>query len=222
MYVLESVSADPQGGYVDKGKIYDATTDKWAIDGTVLTYRAKLYFIWSGWPGDKGDFPQNLYIAPMSNPWTISGPRVLLSEPTYLWETSGAAINEGPQVLTRQERIFIIYSANASWKPDYGLGQLSLVGSDPLTAKNWLKHPEPVFEQADTGIYGPGHASFIKSPDGKEDWIIYHAKKNASDNWEREIRTQQFSWHNDGTPNFGKPVPDGITLEVPSGEYHNS
>ncbi|MDB6059849.1 MAG: Extracellular exo-alpha-(1-_5)-L-arabinofuranosidase precursor [Verrucomicrobiales bacterium] len=33
------------------GKIYDATTDRWAIDGTVLEAdNGALYFIWSGWP----------------------------------------------------------------------------------------------------------------------------------------------------------------------------
>ena len=25
------------------------------------------------------------------------------------------------------------------------------------------------------GVFGPGHNSFVKSPDGREDWIVYHA-----------------------------------------------
>ena len=69
------------------GKVYDSTTDRWAIDGTVLEAdNGALYFIWSGWPGSV-DGLQNLYIAPMSNPWTISGPRVLLSTPQLSWES---------------------------------------------------------------------------------------------------------------------------------------
>jgi GH43 family beta-xylosidase len=51
MYVLEGTSQDPQGKYVFKGKIADST-DKWAIDGTMLTRaNGSKYFIWSGWEG---------------------------------------------------------------------------------------------------------------------------------------------------------------------------
>ena len=70
-----------------------------------------LYFIWSGWPG-KTDGLQNLYIAPMSNPWTLSGPRVLLSTPDLPWESW---IQEGPVALQRGGKAFVIYAANLSW-----------------------------------------------------------------------------------------------------------
>jgi len=53
------------------------------IDGTVFEM-AKLYFIWSGWP-EATDGAQNLYIAPMSNPWKINGERLCLSQPDHDW-----------------------------------------------------------------------------------------------------------------------------------------
>lgn len=73
MYVLESEGADPLGTYFFKGKIA-AATDRWAIDGTVWEPGdGKRYFLWSGW--DEGhDVQQNLYIAPMINPWTLKAP----------------------------------------------------------------------------------------------------------------------------------------------------
>ena len=44
-------------------------------DGAVIQKDdGSLYFVWSGWPGTT-DGQQNLYIAPMSNPYTISGER---------------------------------------------------------------------------------------------------------------------------------------------------
>lgn len=118
MYVVESDS--PQGNFIFKGKIA-AKPDKWAIDGTVLDDgKGHLYFVWSGWEGDT-NYRQDIYVAPMSNPWTISGERVRISMPTYDWEKVGTSkyvpggINEGPEAFVRNGKIFIVYSASASW-----------------------------------------------------------------------------------------------------------
>ena len=217
MYVLESDNIDPQGHYVLVGKIADSS-DCWAIDGTILEYNDRLYFIWSGWEG-KVNVQQNLYIAPMSNPWTISGDRVLISEPEYEWEKVGRPlVNEGPEILKKNDKIHIIYSASGSWTDDYCLGQLTFTGGDILSRASWIKKPEPVFSKTET-VFGPGHASFVKSPDGREDWIVYHAAKYKGGGWDRDVRMQKFGWNNDDSPNFGAPVSAGVLLEVPSGSY---
>ncbi|SDN09189.1 Beta-xylosidase, GH43 family [Fictibacillus solisalsi] len=224
MYVLESEGSDPFGKYsypkgTHLGKISDPS-DKWAIDGTVLEYKNKRYFVWSGWEGDE-NVSQQIYIAPMKNPWTISGDRVELSRPALPWEKNGTPlINEGPQILkNKQGDVFIVYSASGSWTDDYCLGMLKLTAKDPLKAENWSKNPEPVFKSSPAdNVYGPGHNSFVKSPDGKEDWIVYHAAKFKGAGWNRNVRMQKFSWNADGTPNFGTPVPADTLLRAPSGE----
>nr|WP_240731501.1 family 43 glycosylhydrolase [Hymenobacter radiodurans] len=67
-------------------------------------------------------------------------------------------------------------------------------------------------------VYGPGHNSFTKSPDGKQDWIVYHAKDAATGKCEqRSSRMQPFTWNTDGTPNFGAPVSTKKPLPRPSG-----
>lgn len=113
--------------------------DVWAIDGTVLNYgNGRMYFIWSGWPKIDSEFPQNLYIAPMSDPETISGPRVLINEPTLPWQTIAAPILEGPQVIQHAGRTFIVYSCSGSWTADYQLGFMGIDElKDPLIAANW-------------------------------------------------------------------------------------
>ncbi|WP_084821932.1 family 43 glycosylhydrolase [Bacillus sp. SA1-12] len=224
MYVLESEGSDPFGPYhhpegTDFGKITDPS-DKWAIDGTILEYKNELYFVWSGWEGDV-NVSQHLYIAPLENPWTISGERVEISRPELSWEKNGfPLINEGPQILkNKQGKVFIVYSASGSWTDDYCLGMLTLNGKDPLNPDSWAKNPTPVFEKNPAlGVYGPGHNSFVKSPDGKEDWIVYHAAKFKGAGWNRNVRMQKFSWNEDGTPNFGVPVAADTLLRVPSGE----
>ena len=84
---------------------------------------------------------------------------------------------------------------------------------------SWKKVQSPVFQQA-AGIYGPAHNGFFKSPDGSEDWIVYHANSNAADGcWTRgTTRVRRFDWNADGTPNFGTPLPLAADVRVPSGE----
>ncbi len=208
MYVLKSTSDDPQGVYSDKGKIA-AHTDRWAIDGSVIQKSdGSLFFIWSGWanamPG-----PQNIYIAPMINPWTISGERTLISSPVNFWEKVGWAVNEAPVALQNGGKTFIIYSASGGSTPDYCLGMLTNVDGSFLTPSSWKKSQGCVFAKTNT-IFGPGHNSFVKSPDQKEDWIIYHARNSAVHSWSgRTTRAQKFSWRADGTPEFGTPKLGG-------------
>lgn len=214
MYVLEGTSQNPQAPFIMKGKITDSK-DRWAIDGTVLeTADQNVYFIWSGWEGAE-NVQQNLYIAPMSDPWTISGERVCLSKPGHEWETHGnPLINEGPEVLKNGDKVFIIYSASGSWTDEYCLGQITLIGENVLDPASWEKKAEPVFTRTDT-VFGPGHASFVKSENGKEDWIVYHSAKHSGAGWNRQVCIQPFTWNIDGSPNFGRPVLTNVSIPIP-------
>ncbi|MBO9618066.1 MAG: glycoside hydrolase family 43 protein [Niabella sp.] len=228
MYVLENSAADPmKGEWVFKGKVA-APGDKWAIDGDVLEYKKQLYMIWSGWADNKNG-QQNIYIAKMSNPWTIDGERVLISQPEYDWERHGhlkgetpeeVHVNEGPQFLVHGSRIFIVYSASGCWTDFYCLGMLAAKNDkDLLTPANWIKSKEPVFKAApEKGVFAPGHNSFFKSPDGKEDWILYHANAAPGQGCggHRSPRAQRFNWNKDGTPDFGEPVAAGEPLPEPA------
>lgn len=222
MFAAESVATGPDFSFVSKGKVFDATTDRWAIDGTVLEADdGALYFIWSGWPGAV-DGLQNLYIAPMTNPWTISGSRVLLSTPGLAWESW---IQEGPAVLKRNGKVFLVYAANRSWTDSECLGMLVNSDGNFLNPASWTKLPQPVFETvtgAGGSVYGPGHCSFMRSLDGSEDWIFYHAAKYSGAGWNRDIRMQRFSWTAAGCPDFGQPVPAGVTLAGPSGDGYTA
>ena len=215
MYVISS--DNPLGQYKFEGQITDST-DKWAIDGTVLQWQNQLYFLWSGWEGDI-NVQQNIYIAHMSNPITIDGERVMISKPEYNWEKKNFPyINEGPQVLIKNGQLYIIYSASGCWDEYYALGMLTYNGGNILSANSWLKNSTPVF-QSGNGVLGPGHASFVKSPDETEDWIIYHAyaDQNAIANKRRTIRLQKFTW-NGNIPVFGIPVADSVQIQKPSGD----
>ncbi|CCH55562.1 Alpha-N-arabinofuranosidase [Fibrisoma limi BUZ 3] len=221
IWVLENASADPmEGEWTLKGKLADPG-DHWAIDLSTFEHKGKLYAIWSGWEGATNG-QQNIYIARLKNPWTMKGDRVLISQPELAWEKHGDVpqewqkngevpkiyVNEGPEFLQNGKHRFIIYSANACWL-DYCYGLLTHTGGSLLKAGNWRKHAQPVFTQSlEEGIYAPGHGGFFRSPDGRQDWMIYHANPSATDGCgnKRAPHIQPFTWNTDGTPNFGRPM----------------
>jgi GH43 family beta-xylosidase len=219
--VLKSDTNDPFGSYSYAGTL---DTGAWAIDATVFKAdNGKLYCVWSGWPdGAAPDSTQRLFLSEMSSPTKLTGKIVDISGKMLPWETVGrpGGLNEGPQVLQKNGKVFVIYSASGSWTPDYCFGQLTYSGGDILDAKNWVKSEKPVFSRAGN-VYGPGHGSFTKSPDGKEDWMVYHSSIDANGSWNRSISAKKFTWNADGTPNFGTPVQWGESLSVPSGEEPN-
>lgn len=209
--VIESQGDDPLGPYTYKGS---PMPDTWNIDGNYLEYNGQLYVLWSEWVKDE----QSIFIAKMVNPWTITGEKVLISKPDYEWEKSGMKVNEGPEILKRNGRTFMVYSASFCNTPDYKLGLIELTG-DPLKPESWKKSPEPVFSKAN-GVYGPGHNGFFKSPDGTEDWLIYHGNASEKEGCSstRSLRAQKFTWNADDTPNFGEPVAAGKPVISPAGE----
>lgn len=210
MYSLAGTGDSPAGPYLDRGRLFDPAADRWAIDGAAFEFRGELYFVWSGWPGATNG-QQNLYVAPMSDPATLSGPRRLLAEPTEAWERHGLPIMEGPQPLIRGDRLFLVYSASGSWTDDYCLGLLEFVGPEVLDRNSWKKHPAPVFAHA-TGSWGPGHNSPVLGPRGQW-WNLYHAIDEPGGGWRRRsLRAQPFTWSEAGLPEFGTPLAPGTAV----------
>lgn len=230
-WVLENPSANPlEGEWTMKGQLTDGQ-DLFDIDPTILEDKGKLYVLWSRMENNV----QGIYIASLKNPWTIKGKGVRVSAPYYAWEKVGDLkndgktlleiphidVNEGPEILKHNGKIYLIISASGCWTNYYQLGMLTAnSGANLLDPKSWTKHDKPVFSgDPSVGVYATGHNTFFTSPDGKEDWILYHANAGPDQGCggKRSPRAQKFSWNADGTPNFGKPVSTQVELPKPSG-----
>jgi GH43 family beta-xylosidase len=129
-------------------------------------------------------------------------------------------VNEGPEFIAHGDKMFIVYSASGCWTDFYSLGVIEArLDADPLDAKSWTKIDHPFLStDPSAGAFGPGHNGFFKSPDGKEDWIIYHANPAPGEGCGkfRSPRIQRFTWDQWGRPDFGKPVSPGQRLEKPA------
>ena len=215
VFVLENDDADPMmGNWVDRGRVNTAHA---GIDGTVFSHGDERYFVYS--PYIESDTA--LAIARMENPWTLTGPESVIARPDQPWERQGGRqIVEGPEFLPGPRGdLFLTYSASACWSDDYSLGLLHAApGADPLDPAAWSKSPQPVLKSAN-GVYATGHNGFFVSPDGKENWIIYHANSGPGMKCtqKRAPHIQRFGWREDGWPQFGEPVSQGTALPVPSG-----
>ena len=222
IWVLENEGDPFDGNWVDKGEL-QLPGHKWAIDGTAFELNGQLYFLWSGWEGDVNT-RQVIYLTKMSDPFTPEGDRVLLSAPELSWESRGGspAVNEAPEFLQHGDKVFIIYSASGCWTDDYALGMLWASSSSDITDPgSWTKSENPVFvKNPSSNAYGPGHNGFFSSPDGTEDWILYHANPQSGQGCSntRSPRMQKFTWTSDGFPSFGQPVALGKAMDPPSGE----
>ncbi len=140
---------------------------------------------------------------------------------TYTHTSANVNVNEGPAILQRNGKVFIVYSASAC-DESYCLGMLTAnENADLCNMDSWAKSEEPVFTTSvGNSVYGPGHCSFTKY--NGWDVIVYHARSypglysyigrttnytattdGLSDPY-RSGRAKVFTWNADGTPNFGE------------------
>ncbi len=203
LYVLESERDDPTGPYHFKAKLAPPNhADDFAIDAGILQLGGRLYLAYSG----INQYQHNgINIAPMSDPYTVSGNAVAI-------DAAGGCpeVREGPEFLYRGGRVWMTYSTCDTGKPDYQVWMMSMpLDADPLVPGNWHQHQGAVFSRADDrGVFGPGHHAFFTSPDGTEDWIVYHAKTTSVNTYtNRTTRAQKFTWRADGTPTSAARSP---------------
>ena len=214
MFVLENADSDPfSDHWEEKGQV-QTHQESFSLDATVFQLKDELYYCWAQLeptiPGNS-----NLYLAKMSNPWTLKGKILTLSLPTLPWECIGFKVNEGPAAIIRNDKVIIAYSASAT-DENYAMGLLwANISDDLLDGYSWHKSEKPVFKSSEKNQqFGPGHNSFTVSEDGKKDLLVYHARpeKNKSGdplaNPNRQARIQSFEWGADGLPIFGEPVAD--------------
>ncbi|KAJ7658106.1 glycoside hydrolase family 43 protein [Mycena rosella] len=193
-------------------RIVIPTRDVWSIDPTVLINGANEYLVYSSFDGAN----QCLFIAEFTSATTVGNP-VKISTPTNAWETIGANVNEGPAALYHGGSTWIIFSASNCAGTGYELGQLTLTGTNPLSASSWTKYVNPIFTSAN-GNNEPGHDGFFLSPSGNQIWIVFHASTASPGlcDGSRYTMVQQVEWHSDGSPLLGSPraLTDSIAEPV--------
>lgn len=205
--VLESVTDDPQGEWIDRGVLYTGTNgvNQQANDFNVFEYRGQLYACWGTLESGIG----GPALARMESPIKISDDR------SFLPPDGG----EGPRAIVNGDRLFITVSHGNFKSTGYHLGMYTFDNTkeDILNPDNWSSKQD-VFHGTKE-VYGPARASFFKSADGTENWMAFHSKVYPTNNnaW-RQVSIKQFTFNEEGTPNFGTPVSPYEFINLPSGD----
>ena len=243
MYALKSLSGSPEGpyGHPETGEINvpvkitnpddPEINTGWCAGQTVLRYRGRAYALWVDevWEepvnGQQRRY-QVEYLCEMSTPWILKGQKVKICEPTLDWEKNGATtsgskiypevVEGGTAVYGPNGELYIIYSGSGYWTTFYQLGQLKLVGDDPLSYDSWEKSPDPIFSKSDE-VNGCGHASYTTSPDGKTGWICYHAYTGTNTQSGRFVFVEPYTVDETGVTignGSGHPQPISTEMEI--------
>lgn len=236
IYVIENREENPfKGSFRLKARLDTGDTDCIAIHPNIMELNGCRYLLWSGWDEPRiFEERQNLYIARLSDPWTVQGPRVKISEPQFEWEMQCVGrdgnnvaypiyVNESPSAIESPDhtRLLLFYSASLNITPYRCIGMLSMdTSSDPMDPSSWVKCPEPVFRMSEqNNVYSVGGPCFVPSPDGEEIYFCYQAANSAKNTVRssKDFRIQKVSWNPDGSIDLGIPVADGVPQNVPSG-----
>ena len=159
------------------------------------------------------DFYQEIRIARLKTPWQLATASGIVTVPTQFWETVGASrtayrdpekkksapyfprvVEGATAVYGDKGDVYLIYSGSGYWT-NYGLGQLTWTGEDPLKTTSWTKFEfNPIFTIANKrgkhlpglDLQGPGHASFFRDDAGKR-FLVYHAYPYNSSKAEKVV-----------------------------------
>ncbi|MDD4578487.1 MAG: glycoside hydrolase family 43 protein [Sphaerochaeta sp.] len=109
----------------------------------------------------------------------FAGDPVLVGKASQEWEKVDYDVNrcnEGVFALKHNGNYYITYSANHTSYSHYGVGTSK--ASHPLGP--WIKDADnPILTSDDAlRISSPGHSCIVRSPDGKELYIVYHAHRD--------------------------------------------
>jgi len=215
-FVLQSSGDDPGGPYSFKAQLAGPGSGNLSYVNNAFVNGSQLYSIQTA-PSPSG---HGLYIATMSDPWTVSSSFTLISDPTNSWENG---IDEGGSIRIRNSKIYDIFSAGSFTSASYCVGMLTAsTSANLLNASSWTKSSGCVFSSnSSVSAYGPGSMTWFTSPDGTQDWVAYHAKISSaysSTGFDRQISAEQVTWDGSGNPVFGSPAGFCVAVNLPSGD----
>ncbi len=193
-------SRHPQGPYIDTGvKLLDCDNNRFTIDahpfrdddGHWYLFYARNFLDTEGGvhPGTALVVDRLVGMTKLAgecrtvlrarHPWTLyqANRRMEIYGKTFDWHTI-----EGAFVRKHQGRYYCFYSGSNYQTANYGV-DYAVAGkvTGPYTGQG----SEPrVLRGVPGKVRGPGHHSIVKGPDGKTDYIVYHA-------WDKEMKVRQ-------------------------------
>jgi GH43 family beta-xylosidase len=147
---------------------------------------------------------------------SLKGEPVLVSKPEQPWElkSGNKRWNEGSFVLKKDGTYYLMYSANCYCGRSYSVGYST--SKSPFGPFTKYRN-NPVLSAEYSKVSGTGHHSIVRSPDGRELFIVYHSHINpAEGGGNRQLNIDRMGFREDGSiyvngPTLSQqPPPSGV------------
>ena len=191
-------AAGPLGPFIVRRKFVDQAIDAHLFrddDGKLYLYYVQL-------PGFR------ITVQPMSRPMEPAGEPKVILQPESDWEKRAGQVTEGPWMIKRQSRYYLLYSGSGADTPDYAVGYAT--AENPMGPFKRAAH-NPIVHRSE-GLFGPGHGCAVQDADGQW-WHVYHQKRTERVEWSRFIALdplwfdQHGDLHSRATRDTQRPAP---------------
>jgi len=140
---------------------------------------------------------------------TFAGDTTLCIRPTQEWErhaTHNHLVAEGAFVFKRKGVYYLTYTGNSFTDPNYAIGYATSAGP----TGPWTKATHNPILARTNRVSGPGNGMIVPSPDGSEQFIVYHTHGSPRSVWPRQVAIDRvrFVAAEDG--------PDRIVVDGPT------
>ena len=221
-----ATSESPLGPFKSPKQSY-INNDKREIDGHLFfDDDGKVYIYFVRCASSVGEGTGNeIYGAEFDmETFTYKNERCLVYPEKNTWEWIGTHgyVAEGPAVLKHEGRYYMTYSANGYTCQNYAIGLA--ISDSPLG--NYAKYDgNPILEKDSyLNVYGPGHHSFVYSPDGTELFMVYHKHQSSTTVSPRVVCIDRCYYEYDeklgydvllvhGPTSTNQPLPSGSTAQ---------
>ena len=208
IWALEADGDDPfTATWTHRGPIVVPEQDAVAVHPTV--FGGGRYLAWTGARAGV-DFQRRLFVATLTDAFTVQGPGIEIASAVEAWETDVSSSLEAPAIVERGGVRMLVYAASSCISVERSLGVLVQDAEDsPLDAASWTRRDTPWMVSSTTqGTHAPGQPGFVTSPDGTEDWLVYHAAATPTGGCgaQRALHLNRVRW-----------LPDGPAVDGPTG-----
>ncbi|HNQ88821.1 MAG TPA: family 43 glycosylhydrolase [Verrucomicrobiota bacterium] len=194
----------PLGPFTLRRKFFDQAIDAHLFrddDGQLYLYYVQL-------PGFR------ISVQRMATPTEPAGSPKVILEPQSDWEKRSGHVTEGPWLIKRAGRYYLLYSGSGADTPNYAVGYAT--AESPLGPFTRAAH-NPIVQRAE-GLYGPGHGCAVQDDAGRW-WHVYHQKANDRVEWNRFICLDPLEFDAEGRlhgrATRGTPQPPPTVTMVP-------
>lgn len=165
-----------------------------------------------------GKHESHIYAVEINGMEEVVGEPVEIIKPELWWESLSGdwRWNEGPEVIKKGGKYYLMYSTNFYDSRDYSVAYAisdSPLGPFEKSEDNRLLYVENNW----THVSGPGHNYYVESPDGTELFTSYHSHINTSGGGVRQINVDKMGFREDGTMYINgpsvtpQPLPSGVS-----------